>query len=200
MTQKKSISKNNRVPDFKSEKEEADWMQSPAGKRDSERTYAKAKREGKFGKRPNVTPTDPAVLQELVDRVRAKQTQAVSLRLTVSDIEAAKKIGAQTGLGYQTVLKEIISKGLANSLRQLRPNAIRSAPLNEAVERVTHGVPAVIPGIDDDRQNVAGLLIDFQSQRSREENPPDRRDRHRLRHYVFGGDAQENALRCGRRR
>jgi hypothetical protein len=112
MMQRKSISKNNGAPNFKSEAELADWMQSPAGKRDSERTYAKAKRGGKLVKGPNVTPTDPAVLQELVDRVRAKQTQAVSLRLTVSDIEAAKKIGAQTGLGYQTVLKEIISKGL----------------------------------------------------------------------------------------
>ena len=101
------------MPNFKSEAELADWLQSPAGKRDSERTYAKAKREGKLVKGPkNVTPTDPAVLQELVDRVRAKRTQAVSLRLTVSDIEAAKRIGAQTGLGYQTVLKEIISKGL----------------------------------------------------------------------------------------
>jgi hypothetical protein len=113
MMQKKSISKNNGVPNFKSEAELADWMQSPAGKRDSERTYAKAKREGKLVKGPtNITPTDPAVLQELVDRVRAKRTQAVSLRLTVADIDAAKKIGAQTGLGYQTVLKEIISKGL----------------------------------------------------------------------------------------
>jgi hypothetical protein len=101
------------VPDFKSEREEADWLQSPAGRRHSERTYAKAKREGKLVKGPtNVAPTDPAVLQELVNRVRAKRTQAVSLRLTVSDIEAAKKIGAQTGLGYQTVLKELISKGL----------------------------------------------------------------------------------------
>ena len=111
--QKKSTSKNDRVPKFKNEAELADWMQSPAGKRDSERTYAKAKREGKLVKGPaNVTLTDPAVLQELVARVKAKRTEAVSLRIPVSDIDAAKKIAAQTGLGYQTVLKEIISKGL----------------------------------------------------------------------------------------
>ncbi len=45
-------------------------------------------------------------------RAKAKRTEAVSLRIPVSDIEAAKRIGAQTGLGYQTVLKEIISRGL----------------------------------------------------------------------------------------
>jgi hypothetical protein len=40
-----------------------------------------------------IKPTEPAVLQELMDRVKAKQTQAVSLRIPVSDIDAAKKIG-----------------------------------------------------------------------------------------------------------
>ncbi len=118
--QRKSISKDSGVPHFKSEKEEADWMQSPAGKRHSERTYAKAKREGTLVKGPtNVTPTDPAVLEELVNRVRAKQqaklTQAVSLRLTVADIEAAKRVAAKTGVGYQTVLKEIIGAGLKHA-------------------------------------------------------------------------------------
>jgi len=113
MMRKKSLNKNDGVPEFKSEREEADWLQSPAGRRHSERTYAKAKREGKLVKGPaNVTPTDPAILQELIDRVRAKRTEAVSLRIPVSDIDAAKKIAARTGLGYQTVLKEIISKGL----------------------------------------------------------------------------------------
>ena len=56
--------------------------------------------------------TDPAILRDLMNRAKAKRTQAVSLRILVSDIEAAKKIGTQTGLGYQTVLKEIISRGL----------------------------------------------------------------------------------------
>jgi len=56
--------------------------------------------------------TDPAILRDLMNRAKAKRTQAVSLRILVSDIEAAKNIGTQTGLGYQTVLKEIISRGL----------------------------------------------------------------------------------------
>ena len=111
--QKKSTNKNDGVPNFKSEEEEANWMRSAAGKRHFELHSKPVKGPG------NVTPTDPAVLQELVNRVRAKRTQAVSLRLPVSDIDAAKKIGAETGLGYQTVLKEIISKGLPLKSRSL---------------------------------------------------------------------------------
>ncbi len=135
--QRKSISKiKDATPKFKSEAEEADWLSSPAGRRASERDLEKAVLSGKVivsGKRTmskkdkealragylvryrnglDVTPTDPALLQELMDRAKAKRTEAVSLRIPVSDIEAAKKIGVQTGLGYQTVLKEIISKGL----------------------------------------------------------------------------------------
>jgi predicted DNA binding CopG/RHH family protein len=127
------------MPRFKSAAEEADWLASPAGHRHSERTLrralragvivteerkddpklrAEAKRTGKvirYKKGLDIKPTDPAVLQEFMERVKAKQTQAVSLRIPVSDIEAAKKIAEQKGLGYQTVLKGIISKGLRHS-------------------------------------------------------------------------------------
>jgi hypothetical protein len=104
--QKKLINKNDGVPKFNSEEEEANWMRSAAGRRHFEQ-------HGKPAKGPaKVPPTDPALLQELMARAKAKRTEAVSLRIPVSDIEAAKRIGAQTGLGYQTVLKEIISRGL----------------------------------------------------------------------------------------
>ena len=122
-------------PRFKSEAEEADWYHAPEGKRHSVRMLQNAKRKStivvdekvpmrgaldlaRTGKRVvlkkgvKFKATNPALLQELMDRAKAKQTQAVSLRIPVSDIDAAKKIGAQTGLGYQTVLKEIISRGL----------------------------------------------------------------------------------------
>jgi hypothetical protein len=129
--QRKSTTKR-----FKSEAEEADWFASPAGKRAVVRPLTKAIQDGKvsvsekrtideadkaamrngtvilYRKGLNMKPTDPAVLQDLMDRVKAKQTQAVSLRIPVSDINAAKKIAAQTGLVYQTVLKEIISQAL----------------------------------------------------------------------------------------
>jgi predicted DNA binding CopG/RHH family protein len=120
---------------FKSEAEEAEWYRTPEGKRQRQRTSRKALRKGRIiveekisirramnlarsckvvvlKKGADIKPTNPALLRELMNRAKAKKTQAVSLRIPVSDIDAAKKIGAQTGLGYQTVLKEIISKGL----------------------------------------------------------------------------------------
>jgi L-rhamnose isomerase len=99
---------------FKSEAEEAEWFRSAAGRRYSERQFERAAREGKVMRGLRVKATDAAVLQELVDRVAAKRTQSVSLRIPVRDIEAAKKVATETGLGYQTVLKEIISKALRN--------------------------------------------------------------------------------------
>ncbi len=87
-------------------------------RKDDPKLRAEAKRTGKvirYKKGLDIKPTDPAVLQEFMERVKARQTQAVSLRIPVSDIEAAKKIAEQKGLGYQTVLKGIISKGLRHS-------------------------------------------------------------------------------------
>jgi hypothetical protein len=129
-----------RKPPFASEAEEAYWLASPASRRHSEQTFrkaiaagvivtndcksnsklrAEAKRTGKVilyknGLEIKPTGSNPAlaVLRELMVRAKAKQMQAVSLRIPISEIEAAKKIGERTGLGYQTVLKEIISKGL----------------------------------------------------------------------------------------
>ena len=133
---KKSSAASKKAAALVSEAEAADWLQSPAGRHNSEQTFlralrkgvimteerksdptlrAEAKRTGKliyYKNGRDIKPTDPALLQELMDRVKAKQTQAISLRIPVSEIDAAKKIAAQMGLGYQTVLKEIISKGL----------------------------------------------------------------------------------------
>jgi predicted DNA binding CopG/RHH family protein len=125
----------NKKPQFKSEAEEADWYHTPQGRRHASRILQNGRRKGTvvvndkvsireamglarggklvvLKKGAKVKQTNPAVLQDLMDRVKAKRTQAVSLRLPVADIDAAKKIASQTGLGYQTVLKEIISKGL----------------------------------------------------------------------------------------
>jgi hypothetical protein len=125
-------------PYFQSEAEEADWLDSPAGRRFTSHGYVEAMKNGvieseartpeearavlaearvsnrvvRFLHGYPVKPTDPAVLQQLMDSVKAKQTQAVSLRLPVADIEAAKALAVKVGVGYQTLLKEIISNGL----------------------------------------------------------------------------------------
>jgi hypothetical protein len=54
----------------------------------------------RFKKGLDIKRTDPAILEDLMDRVKAKQTRAISLRLPVSDIEAAKAIAEKMGIGY----------------------------------------------------------------------------------------------------
>ena len=122
---------------FKSEAEEADWWASPAGRRYASRGFQQKFNEGKlivsekttmdkniveemkrtgsmvyFKNGLKVKRTDPADIQELTDRMKAKQTQAVSLRIPIADLEAAKKIAGKAGIGYQTLLKDLIHEGL----------------------------------------------------------------------------------------
>ncbi len=123
-------------PSFKNEKEEADWLASPAGREHARRSFQKAIRKGRIivnkklsileasrlakstgkvvvrRKGSGVRPTDPAVLQKMLEEEQASMTKAVSLRISQGDLDAAKRIAEKTGKGYQTVLKEIIHKGL----------------------------------------------------------------------------------------
>lgn len=129
----------SKIPSFKTEAEEADWFASPAGRRHAEATLrraikkglietdsrerdvkaeAKATREGRavlYRKGLNVQKTDPKVLAELLENARASMTRPVSLRIPVSDLDAAKRIAEKKGVGYQTVLKDIIRAGLARA-------------------------------------------------------------------------------------
>lgn len=56
--------------------------------------------------------TGAEVLAELMEQAKAKATKAISIRLPIADIELAKRIAAAVGVGYQSVLKEAIRKGL----------------------------------------------------------------------------------------
>lgn len=129
----------NQKLQFKSETEEADWYHSPEGKRQATRVFQKAVRKGKLvvderipiqqamdlarsgkivvlKKGVEVKPTDPAVLQKLLDDARASMTQAVSLRIPKIDLETAKRIAEKKGVGYQSVLKQAIHDGLRQEL------------------------------------------------------------------------------------
>ena len=121
---------------FHSESEEAEWYHTKAGREHAKRMVQKAIRKGKLVVEEKLTPreaaalakktgkriilrngsdvkrTDPAVLQKLWKDAIASMTKAVSLRLPLGDIEAAKALAAQKGTGYQTVLKELIHEGL----------------------------------------------------------------------------------------
>jgi hypothetical protein len=138
-TDKSSVFDN--PPRFKSEAEEAEWLSSPAVRRAYSQRFQKAMESGNVivnesrtlsaelkekAKRTgaviinknglDVKRSNPAVVEELVDRVKAKQTQSVSLRISIADLEAAKKLAEKAGIGYQTVLKDLIHEGLRRAL------------------------------------------------------------------------------------
>lgn len=125
-------------PEFRSEAEEADWYHTEAGREHSIRLLRQAIRKGKIVVEEKMTaleaaklaketgklivirngsrktPRDPAVVTKLLEEARASMTQAISLRLPVRDLDAAKALAAETGRKYQSVLKELIHLGLAH--------------------------------------------------------------------------------------
>lgn len=135
---RKRTAVSDKPPHFKSEAEEADWYHTPEGRQYISRktaaarkrgvitvearspearraALAEAKRTGKFVRFVNGTeiqPTDPAVLQQIKDRVEAKQTVAISLRISQQDLDIARQLADKAGIGYQTLLKDIIHEGL----------------------------------------------------------------------------------------
>jgi len=119
------------MPDFKSEAQEADWYATPAGRRYTQREFERAVKDGTLMVNPqglNLPQTDPALLGELLARAKEKATRAISLRVSVADIEAARRIAARSGVGYQTVLKQAIRDGLKKAvgvMRALEPRPSR---------------------------------------------------------------------------
>jgi predicted DNA binding CopG/RHH family protein len=47
-----------------------------------------------------------------MEQAKERATRAISIRLSVADIERAQAIATQQGIGYQTVLKKVIHNGL----------------------------------------------------------------------------------------
>jgi predicted DNA binding CopG/RHH family protein len=97
------------LPSFATEAEEAEWLSNTAGRRyiadNMERAIESGTAEVETSK---VERTDPAILRELLDRVKAKKTKSISIRLSFEDIELAKRVAGKEGVGYQTFLKQMI--------------------------------------------------------------------------------------------
>jgi hypothetical protein len=93
---------------------EAAWYATPEGRRQTQREFERALKEGTLLRSPgsHVPQTDAKVLAELLERAKAKATKAISIRLPVADLERAQRIAAKEGIGYQTVLKRAIRAGL----------------------------------------------------------------------------------------
>lgn len=136
----KSIPTKQKNPKFETEAEYVDWLHSPEGRawnreqnlksldkpivvidtpitvKESvqvmKATGARLHMKGGFAQKPN----DPKAIEAIIDRARGKATQAISLRIPVADLEAAKRLAEKTGLGYQTILKDLIHEGLQRAL------------------------------------------------------------------------------------
>lgn len=83
---------------------EAAWYAAPAGRRQTQREFERALRQGTLLRSPGspIRPTDLKVLAELVEQAKAKATKAISIRLPVADLERARQIAAREGIGHQS--------------------------------------------------------------------------------------------------
>lgn len=106
--------KSANVPRFKSDAEEAEWYATPEGRRQTQREFARALRAGTIGRSAGLkaAKTDPKILEQLMERAKESATRAISLRIPIAELERAKRIAEETGVGYQTVLKQAIREGL----------------------------------------------------------------------------------------
>ena len=106
--------KSTKLNEPASEAEEVDWYASPAGRRQTQREFERALKNGAIihSSGARMPRTDPKVLERLLEQAKASATRPVSIRVPVADIELAKSIASKRGIGYQTVLKEAIRIGL----------------------------------------------------------------------------------------
>ena len=106
--------KSTDVPKFKTEAEEADWYATPQGRRQTQREFARALKDGTLvrSRRSKIAKTNPQVLEQLMKQAKQNATRSISLRVPIADLEQARQIAEKTGVGYQTVLKQAIREGL----------------------------------------------------------------------------------------
>lgn len=106
--------KSTKLSKPRSETEETDWYASPEGRRQTQREFERALRNGTVIRSPGsrIPRTNPKVFEALLEQAKVNATRPVSIRLSIADIELAKSIASKQGVGYQTVLKQAIRKGL----------------------------------------------------------------------------------------
>jgi predicted DNA binding CopG/RHH family protein len=83
-----------RIPNFKSEKEEAQWWDTHPEV--ITELFLKAKKEGRIKRLPVLRGT----------------TKPVTIRMPVADIEVAQEIAKRRGLPYQTYIKGLLHQAL----------------------------------------------------------------------------------------
>ena len=93
-----------KTPEFKSEKEEAEWWDSADGRAAILRGFQDAQRDGTLGR---------GTLKK-----RGGSTPTTTIRLDRQDIEMAKTQAEKRGLKYQTYLKSLIHQALRQEAGQ----------------------------------------------------------------------------------
>jgi len=88
-----------RIPNFRSEKEEAQWWD--AHPEVIIELFMQAKKEGKIKRLPVVRGA----------------TKPVTIRMPVVDIESAQRLAEQRGLPYQTFIKGLLHRALEGELQ-----------------------------------------------------------------------------------
>lgn len=106
--------KSTELSEARAGTEETDWYASPEGRRQTQREFERALKNRTLirSSATRIPRTNPGVLETLLKQAKANATRPVSLRLSIADIELAKGIASKQGIGYQTVLKQAIRKGL----------------------------------------------------------------------------------------
>ena len=98
------------VPKFTSEAEDAKWHQR--NRRALERAAERRILEG-----------STLTLQQAADRAK---TRPVTLRLAATDIDAARAMAAQKGIGYQTYVKMLLREALRREAGKQKADGARS--------------------------------------------------------------------------
>jgi len=106
--------KSTDVMRFKANAEEGDWYATPQGRRQTQREFARAFKDGTLirstGSR--IAKSDPNLLKQLMEEAKRNATRSISIRVPIADLEQAQQIAKKSGVGYQTVLKRAIREGL----------------------------------------------------------------------------------------
>lgn len=102
MKKEKPVTK---LPQFKSEDEEATWWASAEG-----REFLKHQSSGSTLQKKNGST--------LVAGLNRISTVQIALRLPAPDVAKAREIAGRKGIGYQTLLKMLVHEGLRREARR----------------------------------------------------------------------------------
>jgi len=106
--------KSTDVTKLKANAGEADWYATPEGRRQTQREFARALKEGTLIRSAGskIAKSDARLLVQLMEQAKRNATRSISIRVPIADLEQGREIAEKAGVGYQTVLKRAIREGL----------------------------------------------------------------------------------------